>query len=245
MNKNSSGEILEDDSSIKPSNKEEIKSYRYFYRDSQKTVFNIFISYIFILLITAILFLSMRAVDKYNSIYITNKNCNAFEIILDANSDGRFTYKDIGLISLDIFQFPFKFFISFDSFRPIFSFFEITSSDCMSFTALVFNEFFLFILAILFILIIYSFWHFCNYLHSKFYFGIFKMTPKKNKVHNFHENESNSFRLDLHINLILYFVVGLGSIFFLKSHQELFTTNIKKSTNITVIPEIVVNKNSK
>ena len=71
------------------------------------------------------------------------------------------------------------------------------------------------------------------------------MTPKKNKVHNFHENESNSFRLDLHINLILYFVVGLGSIFFLKSHQELFTTNIKKSTNITVIPEIVVNKNSK
>jgi hypothetical protein len=105
-----------------------------------QSILKLLINLISLAVITSILILTMRASDRNNSLYITSKVCQTKEVVIDANADGVFTYKDVGLITLNLFELPLKLLLTAPQLKAELNFLELKPSDCISYFAMVINE---------------------------------------------------------------------------------------------------------
>jgi len=225
--------------------KDQLNSYKVFQNQNKSTsLAKIFFKVCFFIFSTLILILAMRSSDRNNFFYITDKSCEIIELQKDMNGDGNFTYKDIGPISLNLFQKPVKIIFSEKKLRSVFDFFEIKNSDCTTFFSLVVCELiWLLLLSIglcLYYLIVFA----GKILIRSILLYLFKISDQTKTSKLILIITDPKISIDLHFNLLLYFVVGLGIVFFLKTHYELFHNKIRQTNNPTVLPEIIIkNKN--
>ena len=157
-------------------------------------------------------------------------NCSMQSINLDANGDGSLTYRDVGGVTLSLFQIPVKIFSVNNALKPLVTFFELKKGSCSGWISVFFNGFsWLLILNILNLLlssIYYGFRRLCKVV----LFDIAKLSPFQKTSAKLFRILCAGFMILIGPRYLLFLVVGVSVISALASRDISTTKNSEAKT---------------